>query len=236
MNILIIEDDPNFAQHLSESFRRQDVVNRVSIIDSPDRLYEQIQVIWQYDVLLLDLTFHNDDISNPSGFSMIKNIREIHKNIPIIVISGQEKIDMIERAFSLGASDYISKSIRLSEIRVRVIYWFKRYYLKALHMSNDSYVYRNLLYDIEKNMFYHDNIIMNLSRSNKYILGIFMMNAEKVLSESYLIEKIWWDYEDLSSERNLRVAIARLRKILEEYGIKKSIESIYGEGYIFWWK
>ncbi len=53
-------------------------------------------------------------------------IRERDPRIPIIVLSGQGDIDILRRAFSLGASDYIIKPIRPKELELRIMNWLKQ--------------------------------------------------------------------------------------------------------------
>lgn len=53
-------------------------------------------------------------------------IRERDTRIPIIVLSGKGDIDVLRRAFALGASDYIIKPIRPKELELRIMNWLKQ--------------------------------------------------------------------------------------------------------------
>jgi DNA-binding response OmpR family regulator len=70
-----------------------------------------------------------------------------------------------------------------------------------------------------------------LTKTNKYILLLFISKSENLLWNVYLIEKIWWDSNLI--DRNLRVTISRLKKSLEIYWINKWIKNIRWEWYIF---
>ena len=66
---------------------------------------------------------------------------------------------------------------------------------------------------------------MWLTKSHKYILSLFVMYAETLVANDFLIKKIWGD-NDVEHNRNPRVSILRLKKSLEEYGIQDRIQSV----------
>jgi two-component system phosphate regulon response regulator PhoB len=67
-----------------------------------------------------------------------------------------------------------------------------------------------------------------LTKNNKYILSLFFAKPEKLLRESFLIEKIWGDV-CVTVDRNLRVNILRLKRALLPFGIDTWIQNIRGE-------
>lgn len=229
MNILIIEDDFCLGEKIWEMLQEKVITNRVTVLRSFESFIVEYADITHYDLILTDLNLWNH--REPEGFEIIKRIREKHTNIPVIVISGYDDIEKLRYAFSIGANDYIIKPIRLKELEIRITNWFQTFYFSQITFLGKQYSYKSLSYHIGQNRFSYDDRDIPLSRRSKYILSLLFANPEKLLTEKYLKEKIWWDHED-SEERNIRVNILRLKKALVPYGIADWIQNIHGEGYI----
>ncbi|MDD5770126.1 MAG: response regulator transcription factor [Candidatus Gracilibacteria bacterium] len=230
MNILIIEDDVFFAEKIGKIFESKIITNRVQILHSFKDFIQQISSISSYDIVLVDIKL-GPEARNTDGFEIIKIIRNKGLKLPIVVISGNSEIDGLRYAFELGVNDYIIKPIRLKELEIRVFNWFKNYYLSNISFLGKIHYYKNLSYNIDTNEFYYNQNPIPLTKNNKYILSIFFANPEKLLSESFLVEKIWGDFY-LIVNRNLRVNILRLKEGLRPFGIDDWICNIRGEGYL----
>lgn len=229
MNILIIEDDKNLWKRIHELFSEKTNTNIVTLITTYPEFLEKYHSLSIYDVVLTDLNLWS--YSAPEWIEIIKKIRENHPLVPIIVISGYDDIDRIRYSFSVWANDYIVKPVRMKELEIRIIHWIQSSYVFRRDTYDSAIYYWKLAYNIEENNFYYDGKIMNLSKNNKYILSLLFLSPEKVLSEKYLSEKIWWDIIH-SGDRNLRIRILRLKKQLAPYSIDSWIKNIHSEWYI----
>ena len=69
---------------------------------------------------------------------------------------------------------------------------------------------------------------MTLPKKSKYLLLLFFTHFEKLLTQEFLEEKLYADYENLE-RRNIRINIKRLKDALSRYGISHWIENIPGE-------
>lgn len=69
----------------------------------------------EIDVVLLDLFMPEMD-----GFEALQKIREIRPNLPVIVLTGSEKLEDAVRATKLGASDFLSKPIEAERLHVSI--------------------------------------------------------------------------------------------------------------------
>lgn len=230
MNILIIEDDLWLGKRISDVFYGKVITNKVHLIHSLQEFTHEYISIWIYDMILTDLNLWN--YKDPEWFEIIKKIREYSKTIPIIVISGYDDIEKLRYAFSLGISDYIVKPVRLKELEVRVLNWFHTYYSTKLIHTWKIFTYKQITYNIDQNKFYYKDILIPLSKNNKYILSLFFSHPERVLSEKYLCEKIWGDRCFLE-KRNVRISIMRLKKKLAPYWLDSWIQNIHAEWYLF---
>ncbi len=73
----------------------------------------------EFSIALLDIRMPRMD-----GFEACRSIRELEngKNLPIVMLTGQDDTDSIEKAFEVGATDFIAKPINYVLIGFRVDY------------------------------------------------------------------------------------------------------------------
>ena len=228
MNFLIVEDDVFLASKLKYLFDKRQDINLVKVINNYIDFLDELSIIDIYDIILLDINLWN---KYKSGIDIIKIIRNKSINVPIIIVSWIDDIENMSKVFGLWASDYIIKPFRFAELEVRVFNRLKNIFFNVEYSSNEI-VYKWLLYDFWKNSFYYNWNFINLTKKNKYLLHIFIINREKFLSIDYIEYKIFWNYDDLKV-KNIRIYIFRLRLILRDFWIDSWIKNIRGEWYIF---
>lgn len=126
-NILIIEDNPgDFAlveDFLFEKFEMP-VISRAENYEGARKIL--LDSHCSFDIILLDLT-----LPDKTGESLIKEVVEICKGTPVIVLTGYADFAFGVKSLSLGVSDYILKdeltslslykSIRYSSERRKII-------------------------------------------------------------------------------------------------------------------
>ncbi|MBN1884810.1 MAG: response regulator [Candidatus Krumholzibacteriota bacterium] len=114
VSILVVDDDPNVVEILTESFRGKGYDTECAHDgDEALRKYDEFQP----DLVLLDVMLPGRD-----GFRVCDDIRsrDIHRDIPIIMISADTIHEKMLRGFSSGAQDYIKKPFSLKEIHLKV--------------------------------------------------------------------------------------------------------------------
>lgn len=230
MNILIIEDDLFLAEKIKVLFKTKILSNNIDICSSLKEFLDLSNLIQSYDIILSDIKLWLWN-QNHDWYEIIKFIRKKNTNIPIVVISWNSEIEWLRYAFECWASDYIIKPIRLKELEVRVLNWYKNYYLSNISFLWKIHNYKNLSYNIYTNEFFFNNKQIILTKSSKYILSLFFASPEKLLKEDFLIEKIWWD-KCFNINRNLRIQILRLKQSLYNVWLEWCIKNIRWEWYI----
>ena len=117
MNILAVDDDPLVLDLLPVIFQQAKFPN-ISVADSGAAALEKLNdPEAHYDCLLLDI-----EMPNMNGIALCQLIRELprYANTPILMLTSVTDHDRIERAFSAGASDYITKPFDVKDIATRV--------------------------------------------------------------------------------------------------------------------
>lgn len=67
------------------------------------------------EVLLLDV-----DLPGASGLELLRHLRSDGFSRPVLVVSGEGGEDVAERAFALGAVDFIAKPFNVGLVRARI--------------------------------------------------------------------------------------------------------------------
>ncbi|NQZ79834.1 MAG: hybrid sensor histidine kinase/response regulator [Colwellia sp.] len=89
----------------------------------------QVASIYLPDLILLDVMMPGID-----GFETCRRLKSLHglKEVPVIFVTGKDKVSDIVEAFNIGAVDYVTKPIRHEEIIARVATHIKLQYLILL--------------------------------------------------------------------------------------------------------
>ncbi len=230
MNILLIEDDLYFASQIETNFKKYSFLNRIEYRKSYEEYLSNIPLIPSFDIILLDI--HLGTTKNTNGFLILKHIRKHYDKIPIIIISGHCEYNFLETAFEYGAHDYIIKPFRPRELQIRIERWFRNYIFLEYFSTSTFLSYHDITYNVSSYEFYKQEKKIILSRSNKYLLSLFFIHREKVLSQSFLSDKIWGASEK-EADKNLRIKILRLKKELKSVWLDTWIKNKKGEWYVF---
>lgn len=109
--ILVVEDSPTMRQLVSFALRRLKNIRIIEASDGVDGLKKL-----SGDTFSLVIT----DINMPvmDGLKLVSLIRkdDVHRNIPIIIITTEGGQEDKERAMALGANAYITKPISAPQI------------------------------------------------------------------------------------------------------------------------
>ena len=170
------------------------------------------------DLILLDLM-----LPGLSGEEVLPHI----KNIPVIVLSA--KVDVQDKINLLlgGAVDYMTKPFDPDELLARIIVG-----LRKKEMADDSTVLTvdDLTLDTSSQEVTAGNRLVKLTRTEFAILKLLMMNPNRALSQSVLLDRISIDTPDCT-ERSLKQHISNLRKKLQEATGRDYIETVWGIGF-----
>lgn len=103
MKLLIVDDEPDLCQLLQEHFEEhfQGDVLTATTPGEALRLLEELQP----EGMLLDINLR----SRLDGFDVLARATEISPATKVIMVTGSNDFESVERALMLGAVDYITK-------------------------------------------------------------------------------------------------------------------------------
>ncbi len=201
--LLLLEDDPNLSESVSEYLEDQgyEVICVYDASSAEDALYEQ-----RFDLLLLDVNVPGGD-----GFSLLKASREEGNATPAIFITSRNAMSDVEEGFESGGDDYIRKPFALKELLLRIQTILKRNFYhnpkSALTLGE------GITYDIDNQLLTINGVVQNLQLKEHKLLKLFIQHRNELLAHEVILEHLW-DYDETPSDGSLRTYIKTLRKLL----------------------
>ena len=172
--------------------------------------------LWVLDIMLGD---------SISGYDLIKKIKSLDKNIPVIFTSARDQdLDKI-LGLELGSDDYIAKPYSPKELMLRI-----NNILKRVYTNSNKIKYEDYEIDIDKRIVLHNNKEINLTTLEFDLLYMFLSNKGKSYSRDDILNIIWGE-NYFGSDRVVDDLIRRLRRKMP----KLNINTIYGFGYRLTW-
>lgn len=218
-SILIIEDDKNIVELLKFNLEKSEFKVEYSY-DGLEGL--NMLIVGSYDLVILDLMLPSMD-----GVNICKNIRknEALKNLPIIMLTAKSTEDDILMGLEIGADDYITKPFSIKELVSRVKALLRR---SKISLADSQVIkIKDLVINSQEHTVYKANKRVELTLKEFYLLFTLAENKNKVLSRSFLLDKIW-GYEYIGETRTIDVHIRHLRSKLND---TKLIQTVRGIGY-----
>ena len=111
INILMIEDDPEFAELLSEYLSQFNI----KITNFEDPYLGLSAGVKKYDLMILDLTLPGMD-----GLEVCEEVVRKY-DMPVIISSARSDINDKVKSFELGAYDYLPKPYDPKEMYARIM-------------------------------------------------------------------------------------------------------------------
>ncbi|MGH7854505.1 MAG: sigma-54-dependent transcriptional regulator [Candidatus Binatia bacterium] len=112
MHLLVVDDDPQMRRSLAILLRRENY--EVSEAPSGEEALELLQRE-VFDLLITDL--HMEPMS---GLDLLKQVKQTHAELEVIVVTAFGTIDVAVQAMKLKAFDFVTKPFQPDEILLRV--------------------------------------------------------------------------------------------------------------------
>lgn len=113
--LLIADDDQVFAKLLSMEFEQQDADVELVTAENGRQAMDLIAAS-RPDLLLLDLRMPIED-----GFLVLEKLKQLHSDLPVIVMTHFRNDDFLSRCQAMGAKDYLVKGdLRIDQMVEKV--------------------------------------------------------------------------------------------------------------------
>jgi len=177
----------------------------------------------KYDLCVVDVMMPKKD-----GISLVKDIRGVNSEIPIIFLTAKNMKDDILDGFKAGADDYITKPFSMEELVLRIEAIFRRVKGKKVK-DQQTYHFGDMNFDTQKQILTIGGVSTKLTTKESELLGLLCAHANEILERNHALKQIWVD-DNYFNARSMDVYITKLRKLLKP---AQDIEiiNIHGKGY-----
>ena len=220
MKILIIEDEQNLREVISESLKKENY-----LVETALDYYEASSKVsvYEYDCILLDIM-----LPGGSGLQVLQELKQAGKIANVIIISAKDSLDDKVLGLSLGADDYLAKPFHLAELTARVKAVIRRNTLSG----KNTIELANLVLDIDERTLIVNGKNIVLNKKEFDLLNYFLLNKNRLVSKTAIAEYVWGDNIDQADNLDIvYYQIKNLRKKLQQSGAEIVIDAVYGIGY-----
>lgn len=219
MRILIVEDDVQLAEMLTEALSERQYV--VDVAKDGETAWDWVQVL-KYDLIVLDVTLPKLD-----GVSFCQRLRDRNFTLPVLMLTARDTIADKIVGLDAGADDYVVKPFDLQELMARIRAQLRRGSVTAAPtLSWGGLCLNSSTYEVT-----YEEQPLHLTPKEYAILELLVSSGRRVLSRSAIIEHIW-SLEDPPTEETVKSHIRSLRMKLRGVGAPEDfIETVHGLGY-----
>ena len=212
MRILVVEDEKKVARFLEKGLREEGYSVDVSH-DGTDGLLKAH--VHDYDLLVLDVM-------------LPRELRARESSVPVLLLTARGDQDDIVLGLDAGADDYLTKPFGFDELLARVRALLRR----GGSARPDRLIYDDLELDRVTHKAHRGGDRLDLTPKEFQLLEFLMLNAERVVRRTELLEKVW-DLQFDPMSNVIDVHVGHLRRKLRESGDDPLVHTVRGVGYIF---
>nr|WP_281392524.1 response regulator transcription factor [Salicibibacter cibi] len=217
--IYLVEDEENLSEALRAYMEKEGWT--VKLFQDGDKAQESVEErphLWVLDIML----------PGTDGYQILKTIREIQGDIPVIFISARDQdLDRV-LGLEMGSDDYISKPFLPQELIIRVKKLLTRVYGSESE-ENKTVDLNDYTIDPEARTVIdeqNDKQVVDLTTKEMDLILLLTVQVGKALSREDIIEEVWGE-NYYGSERAVDDVVRRVRKKMPRI----HLETLYGYGY-----
>ena len=206
--IIIVEDDQIIREELQIFLSKYGYE-----IKAPTEFDNIVDYILKQnaDLILLDINLPVFD-----GYFICREIRKT------------SEVDEL-MSMNLGADDFVTKPYNTQILLARIAALLKRSGMNS--NSNSILTYKDFKLNLSNATVIYNDKNIELTKNEVKILSYLINHKGEIVSREILMEHLW-NSDFFVDDSTLTVNITRLRKKLDEIGIKNVIETRRGLGYI----
>ncbi len=223
-SVLIVDDDPAIRRLLTKVVEGNGF--KALTASNGQEAVSQAQSR-TFDLILLDIMMNGSD----DGFDVIRRLRSIGNDIPIIVLSGRTDDFDTLYGLDIGADDYVSKPFNPVILGAKIKALIRRNQKVAYNAHNyitaGPFRYSNMTLE-----FFKDDQLIPLSSKENVMMKLFISNIGRVFTKEQLYELVWGN--SVVDENAIMVYVSHLRsKIEDSPKSPKYLKTVWGLGYKF---
>jgi two-component system, OmpR family, response regulator len=173
------------------------------------------------DVIVLDVMLPDVD-----GFELCERLRRRGWTTPVIFLSARDATEDRVRGLTIGGDDYLTKPFSVEELVARCRLRSRR----SGSTVDGRLRYRDLELDEHAHRVTRNGVAVRLSPTEYRLLRYLLLNAERVLTRSQILDHVW-DYDFGGDSSNVESYISFLRRKVDTTE-PKLLHTVRGVGYV----
>ncbi|RYF63159.1 MAG: response regulator transcription factor [Cytophagaceae bacterium] len=229
--ILLVEDDPNLGLLVQEYLTMKGYqTDRAT--DGNQGL--QLFMAGHYDLCIFDVMMPKKD-----GFTLAKEVRMDHRDVPIIFLTAKSMQEDTIQGFKVGADDYMTKPFSMEELLLRIQAILRRYQRTSESVEATTYQIGSFSFDYPHQLLSRtaDGLSADttaiqpqkLTSKESELLKLLAQNLNQPVSRSFALKMVWGD-DSYFNARSMDVYVTKLRKYLKE-DPSVQLVNVHGEGF-----
>lgn len=221
-NILIIEDDIDFAEIVRDMLKGYDY--QVSIVNTCEAAYEILKTN-QFHLILMDI-----NLPDGTGFEVCKELRAV-SSVPVIFASARTGEDDKITGLDIGGDDYLAKPYSLKELLARVNALIRRTY--GSESEERVYQIHTIRVDVANRTVQKNGAEIKLALKEFDLLAYLCAHPNRAIKKEELLREVWGIFSE-AEIATVAVHIRWLREKLEDDPSNPAlIRTVWGVGYEF---
>jgi DNA-binding response OmpR family regulator len=225
-HVLIVEDEEGLLEGLAHNFRFEgyDVLTARTGTEGLKLALKQ-----KPDLVVLDIMLPEKD-----GFTVLKELRQRHREMPVLVITARNFEADVLKGFDLGADDYLTKPFGVKELLARAKRLIQRGPAAGATPAPTTYAFGDVEIRFEPREVYKAGRQVALSFKEFELLKYMIEHRGRTVSREELLEEIWGVDEDLGvTTRTVDTHVSNLRSKLGAGFAQPFIVAVHKVGYKF---
>ncbi|WP_296650755.1 response regulator transcription factor [Paraburkholderia sp.] len=223
--VLVVEDDPGAGLEVTAAL--EDYGFEVECVPTGHRGLLRA-TNGEFDAVVLDRMLPDID-----GLSILATLRNIGKEMPVLILSALDAVDERIRGLRAGGDDYLVKPFDGLELTARLNALLRRRYATANGTSAVSVLrVDDLTLDTHTRVVRRAGQVVELKPREYGLLEYLMRHAGEVVTRAMLLESVW-NYHFNTQTNVIDMHISNLRRKLSFAGqMSAMVVTVRNAGYI----
>jgi DNA-binding response OmpR family regulator len=219
MRVLVIEDEPQLARHITRALLRH---GHEATAQHDGLLGLQSALEHAPDLIVLDLNLPGLD-----GFSVLARLRQTECPVRILILTARGEVEHRVKGLIAGADDYLAKPFSMEELVARVEALGRR---GATPAAGALLEVADLRMDVQHRRVARAGRLVILSPREFDVLQVLMQEPGRIFSRTELCERVW-QRDHAYDTRTVEIFITRLRKKIDAGFAHPLIHTVRSVGY-----
>ena len=218
--ILIVEDEADVVKLIQNRLDKE-IFDATIAMDGA----EALRFIQRnhYDLVTLDIMLPHVD-----GLTLCDNVRKRYKDSLILVISALDTMERKEKAYDLGADDYMDKPFSPKLVALKIESLLKR---RGEIVNAQLPFFQNIQHDEDLKLFFINGQSLGLTVSEYTIFNILFNTPKKIFSKEELSQILYNENIGTIDKEGIGTHIYQIRKKIALLSDDPIIKTVRNVGY-----